>query len=113
MEGQINKNTNELRIEKIHKMLESTPNDCFLLHALGLEYQKIGNTELAIIYFKKTLQTDENYIGTYYHLAKLYEPIDVIQAKTWYEKGIEIAQKNKEFHLLHELRNAYEDFTEE
>jgi tetratricopeptide (TPR) repeat protein len=113
MEAQLNKNSNQQRIDKLTEMLVKSPNDCFLLHALGLEYTKIGEKDEAILQFEKVIAIDENYVGTYYHLAKLYEKNNKDQAFAIYHKGIEIAQKNKAQHLLNELRNALEDFEDE
>jgi Tfp pilus assembly protein PilF len=59
------------RIEKIKEMLAANPSDSFLLHALGLEYIKIGELNLAKQSFERVLVSNLNYIGTYYNLAKV------------------------------------------
>jgi tetratricopeptide (TPR) repeat protein len=98
------------RIEKINDMLIATPNDCFLLHALGLEYVKISELKYAIEAFRKVLKSDSQYVGTYYHLAKTYEELhqnsDAIET---YEMGIEIAKKVNDKHAQNELQMALDD----
>lgn len=50
---------------------------------------------------------DPDYVGTYYHLGKLYEEIEEGEkALEIYQKGIEIAKKIKDQHALSELMGA-------
>ena len=113
MSVEINNNSQQNRIDKLEAMLFANPQDCFLLHALGLEYLKLENTLKAIDYFRKVLETDENYVGTYYHLAKTYEKINLREeAITSYKKGIEIAMKMKDAHARNELAMALEELEE-
>jgi tetratricopeptide (TPR) repeat protein len=100
------------RIQQIEKMLLESTDDCFLLHALALENIKIGNSEKARELFEKLLTVDENYVGTYYHLAKLFEDTDNEKAAIeTYEKGMQIAKALNENHAYNELRSAYEELT--
>ena len=46
------------RIEKIKSFLQATPADCFLNHALALEYVKIGDEDNARKYFEINLVND-------------------------------------------------------
>jgi len=101
------------RIEKINEFLKSTPGDSFLLHALALEYIKLGNEPAAREIFENILASDPDYIGSYYHLAKLLERTgETNLAIAWYEKGMEAASKARDLHALNELRSAYEDLTD-
>lgn len=98
------------RIEKIKEFLKSTPEDNFLRHALALEYIKIGKETEARQLFESILTQDPQYIGSYYHLAKLLERIgDTEGAIRWYEKGMDIAKNAGEQHALGELKSAYEE----
>ncbi len=98
------------RIEKLTQMLQISPNDCFLLHALGLEHIKINELNTAIEYFQKVIGSNENYVGTYYHLAKAYEKIgDEAKAVDIYEKGIKKASALKDNHAKNELQMALDD----
>ena len=98
------------RIERIKEMLLTNPMDSFLQHALALEYIKIEEDERARELFQNLLQEDENYIGSYYHLAKLLERSDKIEdAKEVYERGMLKAKECGDIHTYNELRTAYED----
>ncbi len=101
------------RKEKIREMLQASPGDCFLWHALGLEWVKAGDYPQAVECFEKVLQVDEKYIGTYYHLAKTHEKLGQIpEAIGIYEKGIELATLLKDGHARNELHMALEDLTD-
>lgn len=98
------------RITKLQEFLQQAPNDSFLQHALALEYIKIGENEKAKHIFIAILQNDENYIGSYYHLAKLFERLGNNEsAILYYEKGMQVAKKLKDNHSYNELQAAYED----
>jgi Tfp pilus assembly protein PilF len=98
------------RIDRIQEMLQSNPADQFLRHALALEWIKLGNDAEAKVLFEAILTDDPNYIGSYYHLAKLLERIgDTNAAIQWYEKGMEAAKAAKDQHSYNELQSAYED----
>jgi uncharacterized protein HemY len=100
-------NDNNHRMLQIRQMLASTPNDCFLLHALALEHVKINQDEMAKKLFEQVLTTDENYIGSYYHLGKLLErAMDNEAAVIVYENGITMAKKRGDRHSQNELQGA-------
>ena len=61
------------RIDKIKTFLQQSPDDCFLNHALALEYIKLGDDIHAGELFKKNMAYDPGYLATYYHYAKLLE----------------------------------------
>ena len=98
------------RIEKLKTFLQSTPKDCFLNHALALEYVKLGDDASAKQYFEVNLQNDPAYVATYYHLAKLLERVGEREsAIAIYEKGMHQAKTVKDMHSYSELQSAYED----
>jgi Tfp pilus assembly protein PilF len=101
------------RIERLKGFLTSNPDDCFVKHALALEYVKLNNEAQAKALFEEVLQTDPNYIGSYYHLGKLLERInDQPGAIATYEKGMLKAQELGDRHAYGELRTAYEELAE-
>ena len=98
------------RINKLKTFLQQNPADDFLQHALALEYIKIGEEHQAKDLFIKILNHNPNYIGSYYHLAKLLERVNENQAAIeFYEKGMAIAKLLKDNHSYNELQAAYED----
>ena len=100
------------RINKLQEMLTQSPWDSFLQHALALEFIKQGDDHLARRYFEELLNADPQYIGSYYHLAKLLERSgDTSAAIQTYEKGMEQAKRVQDQHAFNELRGAWEELT--
>ena len=98
------------RIQKIQEFLKATPADCFLNHALALEYVKAGDEEKARQHFELNLAHDPAYVATYYHLGKLLERTGHQQeAIDIYEQGMAHAKAAKDMHSYNELQGAYED----
>jgi len=98
------------RIERILEFLKAQPTDNFLRHALALEYLKIKEDEKAKELFLSILNESPDYIGSYYHLAKLLEQKGEKEAAiSWYEKGMAAAKEAKDQHSYNELQGAYED----
>jgi tetratricopeptide (TPR) repeat protein len=101
------------KIEILLSYLRATPTDSFLQHALALEYIKIGDDENAKKYFENVLSNNPNYVGTYYHLAKLLERNNEIDtAITIYKNGLAVAKKLDDKHSFNELQMALEDIEE-
>jgi Tfp pilus assembly protein PilF len=98
------------RIEQLKEFLKINNEDCFIKHALALEYIKKGDDVTAKTLFQEILRKNENYIGSYYHLAKLLERNEDNKAAiTVYEKGMDHAKIAGEQHAYNELRSAYEE----
>ncbi|XZF15216.1 tetratricopeptide repeat protein [Chitinophagaceae bacterium MMS25-I14] len=98
------------RIEKLKSFLAASPDDCFLNHALALEYIKAGDETAAKALFEKNMQHDPAYVATYYHLAKLLERTGLADdAIRVYEEGMVQAKKAGDMHSYSELQSAYED----
>jgi Tfp pilus assembly protein PilF len=98
------------RIERIIEFLNQQPKDNFLRHALALEYIKIGEEVKARDLFLEILTESPDYIGSYYHLAKVLEKLEQREAAIeWYEKGMAASKLAKDDHSYRELQAAYED----
>jgi len=98
------------RIAKIKEFLVANPADNFLRHALALEYLKLGEDTAARELFEAILTESPDYVGSYYHLAKLLEKMEARElAIAWYEKGMEAAKQAGDNHAYSELQAAYED----
>lgn len=83
------------------------PNDAFTIFALALEYRKRGDTTPAVSHFERLVREHPRYVGTYYHLGKLYEDLARPEdAVTTYEAGIQIAQDARDLHARAELQAA-------
>jgi Tfp pilus assembly protein PilF len=98
------------RIEKLREFLQANPNDNFLKHALALEHVKLNDDTTARALFEDILSRSPDYIGSYYHLAKLLQRNgETAAAIHWYEKGMTAAKEAKDQHAYNELQAAYED----
>lgn len=98
------------RIAQILTFLQTTPKDNFLRHALALEYIKAGNETEARRLFEAVLTDSPDYVGSYYHLAKLYERHNLLnEAIECYEKGMAAAQQTGDRHAYNELQTALDD----
>ncbi len=95
------------RLSQLLELLKLSPDDSFLLFAVGKEYEGQENYNLALKYYLKLKDSDPEYIGLYYHLAHLYILLqEDILALGIFEKGITLAKKLGDFHALSELNNA-------
>jgi Tfp pilus assembly protein PilF len=99
---------NQERIKQLTEMLTKEPNDCFLHHALGMEYLSSTNFEQAINCFRKVLSIDSNYLGTYYQLGQALEksgnPNEAVKV---YKIGIDLAKAKGDTKAAGELIQAF------
>lgn len=97
------------RIDRLLEFLKDSPDDCFLKHALALEYIKTGDDAEAQQLFESNLYNDPTYIATYYHLGKLLErEKESEKAINIYQEGMSIAKKMNDMHSYGELNMALE-----
>lgn len=95
------------RLEKLLQFLEEHPNDNFILFAIAKEYEKMGDDDQALSYFEKLQAENDQYVGLYYHLGKLWErKSDPARAFRTYSRGMEVARKVGDQHALSELAGA-------
>jgi len=100
------------RIEKLKEFLEKDPMDSFVLHALALEYVKLGDVMAARRIWEQLLARDPAAVGSYYHLGKLLESSgEEEQALEWYRKGMEAAKAAGEKRAYNELQGAYDELS--
>ena len=86
---------------------EEDPDDNFIRFALASEYVKVGDDHTARVWFEALRDHDPDYVGTYYHLGKLYERLgEKQQALETYRTGADIATKLSDFHARSELQSA-------
>lgn len=96
------------RLSKLLNFLESDPNDPFVLYAIATEYNVANDTDQAFFYYLKLVSEHPGYVGTYYHLGKLYEksgkPDLAIEI---YQTGMLKAKEKRDMHAFSELQGAY------
>ena len=97
-----------LKIQQLKDFLKENPNDPFLRYAMALEHLKIQEDEKALDIFRNLLITNPMYVGTYYHIGKLQEKMELFDdALESYKKGMAVATKIKDRHSFNELQGAY------
>jgi tetratricopeptide (TPR) repeat protein len=95
------------RLQKLLSFLKNSPNDSFINFAIAKEYESLGDDKNAMKYYLQLVENDEMYVGTYYHLGKLYEKMDDAEkAFSTYKQGMEIAKSLGDQHAFNELAGA-------
>lgn len=100
------------RLEKLLEFLKNEPEDEFLQYALATEYLRLNETDKALQYYETLVNKHPDYVGTYYHLGKLYEALNrKPDAITTYEKGMDIAKQKRDNHAFSELQAVHREAT--
>ena len=95
------------RLNRLRSFVDEDPTDPFLHFALAKEYEKLNEEEQALQRYLHLVSNHDNYVGTYYHLGKLYERRqDFEKAVSTYSKGLEVARLVKDTHSASELQGA-------
>ena len=83
------------------------PDDAFTRFALAQEYLKRGDTDAALGFFDALVHDHPDYVGTYYHLGKLYETLGRTEsAAEAYRAGIVAATQAGDTPARSELQGA-------
>ena len=100
------------RLQKLLDFIQNEPNDPFLKYALATEYLNINEPDKALVYYQDLIANHREYVGTYYHLGKLYEALarknDAIKT---YQDGMTVAKKAGDAHAFSELQAVYNSAT--
>ncbi len=95
------------RLSQLLQYHEEDPDDPFVRFALAMEYLKRGDISRARAFLEGLLVDHPRYVGTYYHLGKLYEREgEKEKALEVYRKGIDVAMEIRDFHARAELQDA-------
>jgi Tfp pilus assembly protein PilF len=95
------------RIDKLMAFIAINPADAFSRHALAMEYVKLGNDTAARQELETLLEKNPGYVGSYYHLGKLFERAgDMFMAADTFRRGIVVAEQSGDRHAAGELRAA-------
>jgi tetratricopeptide (TPR) repeat protein len=99
----------ESRLDKLLEFIKNEPGDEFLKYALATEYLRVNDTAKALEYYQDLVNNHPGYVGTYYHLGKLYEALDrKADAITTYENGMKVAKEKRDNHAFSELKAVYD-----
>ncbi|HMJ68136.1 MAG TPA: hypothetical protein VK508_04540 [Cyclobacteriaceae bacterium] len=98
------------RIEQLKEFLREDPDDAFNSYALALEYLK-SNPRESYILFDSLLNSQPNYLPTYYPFAHLLiEMQQPERADAVFKQGLDIARRVNDPKTLRELSAAYNDW---
>ncbi|MFC0517844.1 tetratricopeptide repeat protein [Mucilaginibacter angelicae] len=96
------------RLNKLLEFIKNEPEDEFLKYALATEYLRLNETDKALSYYEDLVNNHPGYVGTYYHLGKLYEALnrkdDAIKT---YENGMKVTKEKRDNHAFSELQAVY------
>lgn len=93
------------RIESLLALLDESPNDPFLIYAIGQEYAKTGQPLQAFLSYELLVNDHPDYVATYMPYGKmLYEAGNRAGGIQLLERGIEAGIRMKEEHAVAELR---------
>ena len=96
------------RLQKLLEFIEKEPDDPFLKYALATEYLNLNEASKALMYYEDLVSNHPGYVGTYYHLGKLYEALDrKSDALTTYKTGMQVASNARDMHAFSELQAVY------
>jgi tetratricopeptide (TPR) repeat protein len=92
--------------------MENEPNDPFLKYALATEYLNSNEPDKALAFYEDLIVNHADYVGTYYHLGKLYEALErKNDAILTYQHGMLVARKANDMHAFSELQTVYNSVT--
>jgi tetratricopeptide (TPR) repeat protein len=95
------------RLQQLLSLLKNNPNDSFVNFAIAKEYENFNDHENALKYYLQLVEQDKMYVGTYYHLGKLYEKMEEPGlAFSTYKDGMKVARELGDQHAYNELAGA-------
>ena len=107
------KNTSD-RLQQLENFLADSPDDAFILFAIAKEHEGLQNTDEAIRFYRQLEKDHKDYVGTYYHLGKILEKKEGIEAAIKvYKDGMAVAKAQGDRHALSELAGAKMEIDEE
>ena len=102
------------RLKQLETFLAGSPNDAFILFAIAKEHEGLENTAEAIQFYRQLEKEHKDYVGTYYHLGKIMEKTEGIDAAIKvYKDGMAVAKAQGDKHALSELAGARMEIDED
>lgn len=103
---------NKSRLETLEEFVRQQPTDSFAHYGLALEYANAGRPDEAVALFQKLLGFNPDYTAAYYQAGVLLGKLGrVEEARSMFQRGIEVAGRNGDFHSKSELEQALHDLS--
>ena len=95
------------RLEILEQMVSRDPGNTFARYGLAMEHANQGDWEQAVIEFRALLDRDNDYAAAYYHGGQALEKLgEMEQARSMYEKGLEVTTRKGDLHTRSEIEAA-------
>ena len=95
------------RLEILEQMVSRDPGNTFARYGLAMEHANQGDWEQAVIEFRALLDRDNDYAAAYYHAGQALEKLgELEQARSMYEKGLQITTRKGDLHTRSEIEAA-------
>jgi len=88
-------------------MVAQNPGDSFLRYGLAMEYRNSGDLQSAMSEFQALMEASPDYAATYFHAGQTLERLGrAEEARTVYQRGIEVTTRKGDQHARSELQGA-------
>jgi len=95
------------RMEVLKQMLDENPRDDFARYGLAMEYANRGDFKTAVAEYGVLLGQNPDYAAAYFHAGQALEKLGRVgEARSMYEKGIEVTTRTGDQHTRRELQGA-------
>ena len=95
------------RLEMLQQMVSQDPSNSFARYGLAMEYANGGALEQAVAEFQSLIQQNSDYSAAYFHGGQALEKLGrVDEARSMYEKGIEVTTRKGDAHTRAEIEAA-------
>ena len=96
-------------LDQLLRVLETSPDDAFLLYGIAMEHAKLGDHRAALSFFDRALETDPANPYHYYHKTRSLEALGTIEeARAVLTLGLERAHASGDAQAISETA-AYLD----
>ena len=100
------------RREQLEELLETDPDDVFLLYALALEYVSAGDVSVGLQKLAELTDRNPDYVAAYFRRGQiLADQNEVDDAREILTRGIEVARKTGDAHAEREMSEFLDTLT--
>ncbi len=102
------------RMQQLESLLAEDPKNSFIRFAIAKEFESLEKVDKALAAYESLRIDDPNYVGLYYHYAKLLEKKSEFDpAIEIYKTGMAIAKQLGDKHAYGEMESALWEISED